>query len=165
MNKEKPYRQGIGIILLNKQGLVFAGCRADRAEDAWQLPQGGMEPDESRVTAAFRELKEEIGCDNAEVIVELQTITHYDYPLEAQETKRGRKYRGQEHRWVLMRFVGDDAEIDLGKSHGEFRDWKWMAPRELLNQVVSFRYPAYEAVFQETLSMLHRWHDDGKSRN
>jgi len=149
MSGEKPYRQGVGIVLLNKDGLVFVGCRADREEEAWQLPQGGMEPGESPVSAAFRELREEIGCDKAKLITELQTVTRYDFPPEAADTKRGRLYRGQEHHWVVMRFIGVDADIDLAKSEGEFRAWRWMISEEIIRMAVAFRRPAYKAIFRE----------------
>lgn len=149
MSGEKPYRQGVGIVLLNKDGLVFAGCRADRKEEAWQLPQGGMEPGENPIPAAFRELREEVGCDKAEVIGLLRIKTHYNFPPGAADTERGRLYRGQEHRWVIMRFTGEDADIDLGKSEGEFRAWRWMMPADVIRMAVAFRRPAYEAVFQE----------------
>lgn len=149
MSQDKPYRQGVGIVLLNKDGLVFAGCRADREEEAWQLPQGGMEPGESPASAAFRELREEIGCDKADVVAVLQTVTRYDYPPEAADTERGRQYRGQEHHWVGMRFTGQDTDIDLAKSEGEFRAWRWMTPEEVMERAVWFRRPTYQAVFAE----------------
>ena len=156
MSEDKPYRQGVGIVLLNNEGLVFAGCRADREEEAWQLPQGGREPGESPVAAACRELNEEIGCDKAKVLAELRTVTRYDFPAEAAETERGRLYRGQEHHWVAMRFIGQDTDIDLAKSEGEFRAWRWMAPTEIEMSAVLFRRPAYVAVFAEVTRLVQK---------
>lgn len=149
MSQDKPYRQGVGIVLLNSEGLVFAGCRADREEEAWQLPQGGMEPGESPICAAFRELREEIGCDMAEVIDQLRTVTRYDFPPEAVDTERGRQYCGQEHHWVVMRFTGLDTDIDLAKSEGEFRAWRWLSPQEVVTRVAAFKRSGYVAVFEE----------------
>lgn len=149
MSQDKPYRQGVGIVLLNRDGLVFAGCRADREEEAWQLPQGGMEPGESPASAACRELREEIGTDKAEVVTVLPTMTRYDYPPEAADTERGRLYRGQEHRWVVLRFTGQDADIDLAKSEGEFRAWRWMTPEEVVERAATFKRPGYAAMFEE----------------
>lgn len=149
MSQDKPYRQGVGIVLLNNEGRVFAGCRADREEEAWQLPQGGMEAGESPTSAACRELGEEIGTDKAEVVAVLQTVTRYDYPPEASDTERGRLYRGQEHRWVVMRFTGVDTDIDLAKSEGEFRAWRWLSPQEVVTRVAAFKRSGYVAVFEE----------------
>ncbi|TAN59066.1 MAG: RNA pyrophosphohydrolase [Rhodospirillales bacterium] len=149
MSQDKPYRQGVGIVLLNQDGLVFAGCRADREEEAWQLPQGGVEPGESLDSAACRELNEEIGTDKSEVVAVLQMVTRYDYPPEAADTERGRQYRGQEHHWVVMRFTGQDADIDLAKSEGEFRAWRWLSPQEVVTRVAAFKRSGYVAVFEE----------------
>lgn len=155
MSRTKPYRQGVGIVLLNKDGLVFAGCRADREQEAWQLPQGGMEPGESVVSAAFRELREEAGCDKAEVLAELRIVTHYDYPPEAADTARSRLFRGQEHRWVAMRFTGEDRNINLACSEGEFRAWRWMVPQEIIGHAAGFKRHAYEAVFEEVRTAIN----------
>ncbi len=149
MSEDRPYRRGVGVVLLNKDGLVFAGCRADREEEAWQLPQGGMESGERPISAAFRELREEIGCDKAEVIDQLRVVTRYDFPPEAADTERGSLYRGQEHRWVVMRFLGEDGNIDLSRSEAEFRAWRWLPWQEVVERAVAFKRSGYAKVFEE----------------
>ena len=156
MTIAKPHRQGVGIVLRNHAGLVFTGCRADCSGEVWQLPQGGMEPGETASVAAFRELREETGCAAADLVAELPVVTRYDFPPEIADSGRRRHFRGQEHRWVLMRLTGTDGDIDLTKSEGEFRAWRWAPPALVIAGAVSFKRAAYEAVFN-SLNEVFPW--------
>ena len=151
MSKEKPlYRPCVGIMLLNGEGKVWVGKRLDMPADwpAWQMPQGGIDGDEAPMQAALRELYEETGTDKAEIIAETGGWLRYDLPDEIRTGWR-RKFRGQEQKWFLMRFLGDDTDIDLGRHEAEFDAWKWVVPAELPNLVVEFKRAVYVALIEE----------------
>ena len=147
--EDRPYRPCVGILLLNRDGRVFVGNRADVDGDHWQMPQGGIDPDESPREAALRELAEEIGTDKAEIIAEADEWLNYDLPADlAAATWRGR-YRGQTQRWFAMRFTGRDDDIDLARAHGEFVEWRWVEIDALPAMIVDFKRPVYEAVVEK----------------
>lgn len=146
--RDKPYRPCVGIMLLNRDGRVFVGNRADMQGDHWQMPQGGIDPGESPRDAALRELTEEIGTDKAEIVAESEDWLNYDLPDEFASAWNGR-YRGQTQRWFAMRFTGDDSDIDLAASHGEFSDWRWVEIDALPQMVIGFKRRVYEAVVRE----------------
>ena len=152
---ERPYRRGVGIMLLNRDNLVFAARRLDMAIEAWQMPQGGIDADEAPRAAAIRELKEEIGTDDAEILGESRAWLSYDLPAELAATAWGGRYRGQRQKWFAMRFRGRDRDIDLDAAgHAEFSDWHWMAPDEVARGIVVFKRPLYDAVFEEFATIL-----------
>ena len=138
-NKNEKYRKGVGIMLLNSSGAVLVARRSNPAEEGWQMPQGGIDDREDPRAAAFRELKEEIGTDNAEIIEEGRDWLHYDFPEEVRLRTRNGRWIGQRQKWFVMRFKGDDSEIDLRTSHPEFANWKWVGVQELPSLVVSFK--------------------------
>ena len=142
-------------MLLNSDNLVFTARRVDTAVPAWQMPQGGIAGAETPRAAAMRELKEEIGTNNADIVAESCGWLKYDFPEKlAAMTWRGR-YHGQTQIWFAMRFRGEDQDIDLNTSeHAEFSDWRWMAPVEVLEEIVDFKKPLYEAVFKEFEAIL-----------
>ena len=145
------YRPGVGIMLLNGEGLVFVGRRIDMPAGlaAWQMPQGGIDPGETARQAALRELKEEIGTDQAEILAESALWHHYDLPAEiAQRMWRGR-YRGQRQKWFAMRFTGSDADIDPATEHPEFDVWEWVEPHRLPELIVPFKRQIYLDVLAE----------------
>jgi putative (di)nucleoside polyphosphate hydrolase len=152
-------RRGVGIMLVNNDGQVFAGQRIDVTVDAWQMPQGGIEDGESPRTAALRELHEEIGTSNADVIVATEAWLHYELPTELLERLPQSAWRGQKQKWFLMRFRGTDAEINVATEHPEFSKWKWIPPRQLLDLIVPFKRELYQHVLQEFSSYL----SDGRS--
>jgi putative (di)nucleoside polyphosphate hydrolase len=116
---------------------------------AWQMPQGGIDADESPTQAAVRELYEETGTDKAEIVAESRDWLHYDLPASiATTTWRGR-FRGQRQKWFVMRFVGEDADIDLGRHKPEFDAWKWVEPRQLPELIVDFKRAMYLALLDE----------------
>lgn len=145
-----PYRPCVGIVLRNPAGRVFAGQRTDSSAPAWQMPQGGIDRGESPGDAALRELGEETGLlpDAVTVVAETPGWLRYDLPRDLVPKIWKGRYRGQEQRWFLMDFQGADADIDLASHHAEFSRWKWIAPDDLLANIVSFKRDTYRAVFE-----------------
>ncbi len=145
----KPYRPGVGIMLIGDAGRVFAGRRLD-SPDAWQMPQGGIDPGESPRAAALRELVEEIGTDRAEILAESRDWLTYDLPPEIAAKVWGGRFRGQRQKWFAMRFTGADADIAIDSSaQPEFDAWRWMSAAELLAAIVPFKRALYAAVIDE----------------
>jgi len=142
------YRRGVGIMLLNHQNEVFVGQRADAQGDAWQMPQGGIDDDEQPREAAFRELKEEIGTDKAQIIAESKTWLRYDLPPDLRQRWNNR-WRGQQQKWFVMRFQGVDADINVATEHPEFSAWKWVSIERLPDLIVSFKRQLYLDLLQE----------------
>lgn len=155
-HRDKPYRPCVGIVLLNRDGRVFVGNRADVEGDHWQMPQGGIDPGESPGDAARRELAEEIGTDKAEIIAESADWLDYDLPAKFASTAWNGRYRGQTQRWFAMRFTGSDSDIDLAASHGEFIEWRWVEIETLPEMVIGFKRPVYEAVVREFRPIVAR---------
>ncbi len=146
-----PYRPNVGLMVVNPVGHVFAGQRLDRNSDAWQMPQGGIDKGEQPLAAAMRELGEETGiaANMVEVLTHSVDWLRYDFPVElAAQLWRG-GYRGQEQRWYLLRYLGDDAQINIATEEPEFSTWRWMEPNELLNNIVPFKRDIYKSVFRE----------------
>jgi putative (di)nucleoside polyphosphate hydrolase len=146
-----PYRPCAGVMLLNREGLVFVGQRADSAADAWQMPQGGIDPGEEPEQAAFRELEEETGVRRglAEIIARSKGEHLYDLPPELMGKMWGGKYRGQSQHWFLMRFSGEDSDVNIATKHQEFRAWRWSKPSDLEALIVPFKRKLYRGVVSE----------------
>ena len=136
------YRRGVGIMLLNMHSQVLVGKRADTGGDAWQMPQGGIDPGEEPRAAALRELKEEIGTNNAQIIAESKVWLRYELPPDLRTRWDGR-WHGQQQKWFVMRFLGSDADINLASDHPEFSAWKWVSVEELPGLIVSFKRQLY----------------------
>jgi putative (di)nucleoside polyphosphate hydrolase len=143
---ERPYREGVGIVLLNPHGQVFVAQRIDSAEPAWQMPQGGIDPGEDPRATALRELEEEIGTNAADSIAETDGWLTYDLPAGIADAIWKGRFRGQRQKWFLMRFTGIDADIDIATSHPEFSAWRWADFESLPALIVPFKRPLYEAV-------------------
>lgn len=140
------YRPCVGIALFNQGGKVFVGERID-TPDAWQMPQGGIDPDEDLEIAAFRELKEEIGTDNASLLKIMDKKIRYDLPQNLSETLWGGKYKGQEQTWIAMRFNGVDRDIKLdADKRPEFSQWQWVDLQNTINLIVPFKRKTYEII-------------------
>ncbi len=144
--RDLPYRRGVGMMLLNADGLVFVARRAGMNDLYWQMPQGGIDAGESPRQAALRELEEEIGTNRAEIVAEAPGWIDYDLPAEVARRAWGGAYRGQTHKWFVLRFTGRDRDIDLVSDHQEFDAWKWVAMATLPRLVVPFKRAAYEKV-------------------
>ncbi len=152
-----PYRPCAGILLVNRVGQVFVGQRIDTALEAWQMPQGGIDPGEEARAAAIRELGEETGItpELVELVAEAPEPLTYDLPPELIGQAWKGRYRGQRQWWFLFRFTGSDARIDLATPHPEFRAWRWAAPAELPALAVPFKRRLYAdvlAAFADHLS-------------
>ena len=145
------YRLGVGVMLLNRNGLVFVAKRIDMPGEAWQMPQGGVDKDEKPRQAAFRELKEETGTDKAEIIAETRGWLTYDLPPEVlDKISWGKRYRGQKQKWFAMRFTGKDGDIDLeAHKHPEFSEWRWAPVDSLVPLIVPFKRDLYQQVVAE----------------
>jgi len=151
-----PYRRGVGIALINRKGQVFVAERID-TPGAWQMPQGGLDRGERPRAAALRELKEETGIADVEVIAATPRWLRYDLPADLIGKVWKGKYRGQEQKWYLMRFLGRDRDIDLAAHHAEFARWKWLRFERLPQVIVGFKRPIYEkvvAAFQPQIQAL-----------
>jgi len=150
MPGKQGYRSAVGIMLLNQAGQVFVARRIDMPTvAAWQMPQGGIDPGETPRQAAFRELREEIGTDKAEILGESRVWLKYDLPAELGRGVWGGRYRGQRQKWFAMRFTGDDADIDLATDHPEFDAWKWVPPEQLPEVIVPFKRQLYVNILAE----------------
>lgn len=143
-----PYRPCVGVVLINSQGLIFAGQRVDSTVPAWQMPQGGIDDGEKPRIAALRELWEETGVteDLVEIIEKAPDWVTYDLPPELLGKVWGGKYRGQRQRWFLYRFTGRDDQIDIATEHPEFSEWRWVTADEMLKAIVPFKRTVYDKV-------------------
>ena len=146
-----PYRPCVGVMLANAEGHVFTGQRIDTSQPAWQMPQGGIDAGEDARTAALRELLEETGVTPDLVRVEAETAgwVRYDLPHDLAARMWKGRFRGQEQKWFLMRFEGQDAQIDIATAHPEFSQWRWLPPAELVRNIVPFKREVYTAVLAE----------------
>lgn len=146
-----PYRPCVGVMLMNAAGDVFVGQRNDRHAEAWQMPQGGVDKGEDPRDAALRELREETGvtADLVRVLAETQGWLPYDLPHDIVPHIWKGRYRGQEQKWFLMRFLGTDDQVDIQTEHPEFTTWRWQPVEQLVEKIVPFKRAVYERVLAE----------------
>lgn len=146
-----PYRPCVGIMLLNKDGRVFVGQRFDSRYNAWQMPQGGVDEGEDVEAAAIRELAEETGIAShlVEVIARTMGEHFYDLPEDLMGKMWNGAYRGQRQTWFLMRFLGDDVDVNIATDIPEFATWRWTAPDTLVDLIVPFKKELYANVVTE----------------
>ncbi|HWJ69673.1 MAG TPA: RNA pyrophosphohydrolase [Sphingobium sp.] len=152
-----PYRPCVGIMLANRHGTIFVGQRIDAKEgDAWQMPQGGIDAGETPEAALIRELGEETGIAPhlVDVIARSAHEHLYDLPDELIGKLWGGKYRGQAQRWFLVRFKGEDSDINIATQHAEFDAWRWADADELVDLIVPFKRPVYREVVREFRDLL-----------
>jgi len=145
-HEDLPYRPCVGVMLLNREGLVFVGKRIDQTMEGWQMPQGGIDGGETPLEAAYRELEEEIGTRKADYLREHNDWLTYDLPPHLLGVALHGRYRGQRQKWIAMRFVGDDADINIATAHPEFAHWKWLAIEALPRLIVPFKRDTYARV-------------------
>ena len=152
MTNEGKYRRGVGVMLLNRQGKVFVGARIDNTDEAWQMPQGGIDKGEDDPwLAALRELEEETGIKPhlVERIAQCRERLKYDLPKELRSKLWGGKWKGQDQNWYLARFLGRDSDIDIATKHPEFREWKWIEPARLPELIVPFKRELYRQLLHQ----------------
>ncbi len=145
-HSDLPYRLGVGIMLINRDGHVFVGRRIDQTVEGWQMPQSGIDDGESPEAAALRELKEEVGTDKAEIIRSLDEWFAYDLPAHLVGVALHGKYRGQKQKWFALRFLGSDKDINLTAHEPEFATWRWAPMDDLLALIVPFKRDTYKKV-------------------
>jgi putative (di)nucleoside polyphosphate hydrolase len=146
VHSDLPYRPAVGIMLINQGGLIFAGRRVDQTVEGWQMPQGGIDGDETPAEAALRELKEEVGTDKAVILRELNEWLTYDLPAHLVGVALHGRFRGQKQKWLAMRFTGKPGDIDLKTEHPEFAAYKWLKIDELPKLIVPFKRELYVKV-------------------
>ncbi len=151
---QKPYRESVGMMVLNADGKILCGRRIDNDVEAWQMPQGGIERGENPQIAAMRELMEEMGTNNVEIIAEAKDWHYYDLPEHLASRLWNGRYAGQMQKWFLMRFLGTDADINIETPHPEFGEWGWKTPQDLPELIVDFKKELYEQVLAEFSSHL-----------
>ena len=157
MNKkfsQLPLRSGVGIIVLNKDNKVFVAKRIDNPMNFWQMPQGGIDGDENFLKAAYRELEEETSIKSVELIKEIDGTITYELPDHLLGIIWKGKYRGQKQKWFLMRFTGDDSEINIATKKPEFLDWKWICIEDLPKIAVNFKLDVYKILEKEVTKIL-----------
>ena len=154
-NAELPLRIGVGIILLNHENKVFVGKRIDNPNNYWQLPQGGVDKNETLYTAALRELKEETSIVSVKLIKEIQDKFTYILPDYLIGIIWKGKFKGQKQKWFVMRFVGKETEINIKTKKPEFLDWKWIDLEDLPKLAVSFKLHVYKAIRHELSKILN----------
>ena len=156
MTNGDRYRRGVGVMLLNSEGKVFVGARIDNTDEAWQMPQGGIDKGEKPWATAKRELEEETGIAPhlVERIAECPERMKYDLPKELQGKLWGGKWRGQDQDWFLARFLGEDSDVNIETEDPEFREWKWIEPAQLPDLIVPFKRKLYESVLDEFLPFI-----------
>lgn len=152
----RPYRPAVGIMLLDQTGRVFVGQRRDTTLEAWQMPQGGIDPGETPEAAAWRELGEEVGTNDADLLATATRWLDYDLPSDLQVKLWGGRFRGQRQLWFAMRFRGRDTDIAIDTAEPEFRAWRWADAVELPALAVPFKRALYEAVLAEFAFLLSR---------
>ena len=154
-SKNLPLRLGVGIVLLNSDNKVFVGKRIDNPVNFWQLPQGGVDKNEDLLSAANRELKEETGVESVKLIKEIDNWLTYELPKNLLGKIWKGKYRGQKQKWFVMRFVGNEEEINIKTKNAEFKDWKWIDINQLLDVVVRFKFDVYKFIVKELNILLN----------
>ena len=156
MNKLKlPMRDGVGVIILNKKNEVFVGKRKDNPIDKWQMPQGGIDKNETPYKAMKRELFEETSIKNIEVLKEIEKWLEYELPPNLLGKIWKGKFRGQKQKWFIVKFTGSDDEINLNTKHPEFIEWRWIDYRLLPDVIVDFKKKVYESLKTELRNFIN----------
>ena len=148
--KNLPLRNGVGIVVLNNENKVF-----DNPKNFWQMPQGGVDKDENYYEAALRELKEETSIISVELIQEIDKKFTYILPDHLIGIIWKGKFKGQTQKWFVMRFIGNESEININTKHPEFLDWKWINLDDLPEIAVNFKLDVYKNVKHEVKKILN----------
>ena len=153
--EDLPLRIGVGIVVLNKQNKIFVAKRIDNPKNFWQMPQGGIDIGESFLNAAYRELDEETSIKSIELIKELDGTTTYELPDHLLGVIWKGKYKGQKQKWFLMRFTGEEKEIDSKTKNPEFLDWKWIELDQITKYVVDFKLHVYKELKEKVKKIIN----------
>ncbi|MDB9870233.1 RNA pyrophosphohydrolase [Alphaproteobacteria bacterium] len=157
---KRPYRSCVGLMVFNKIGQVFCGQRLGNKAEAWQLPQGGIDEEETPIEAGFRELKEETSIVNVEFVSEYPEWLNYDIPLPLANDLWEGKFRGQTQRWLLFSFTGIDNEININTSHPEFKNWEWINPTQLPLKAISFKQEIYSKINKAFIPIINNFNSN-----
>ena len=150
-----PYRNGVGIVVLNHENKVFVAKRIDNPKNFWQMPQGGVDEGEDLLNAAYRELKEETSIFNVKLIKEIEDWTQYDLPSKLIGIIWKGRYKGQKQKWFIFKFLGKDTEINIKTKNPEFLDWKWIEVGKITEIVVDFKKEVYQKVEKEIKKIIN----------
>ena len=153
--KNLPLRNGVGIIVLNKDNKIFVAKRIDNPKNFWQMPQGGVDEGEDFLSAAFRELEEETSIKKVKLIKEIDEETTYLLPKHLLGIIWKGKYKGQKQKWFLMKYLGNDNEININTKKPEFLDWKWIELDKITDVVVDFKLEVYKIIQKKIRSILN----------
>ena len=149
------YRNGVGIFLLNKNKKLWVGKRIDSDSKFWQMPQGGIDTGEKEDDAMKRELKEEIGINNVNILMKSEDWFQYDLPQELMKSIWKGKYKGQRQKWYACEIVDDDNKINLNYHKPEFSEWKWIEPRLAIDLVIPFKKSMYEKILDTFIDLYY----------
>ena len=152
---ELPLRNGVGIVVLNRNNKVFVAKRIDNPKNFWQMPQGGVDKGENFLRAAYRELEEETSIKSVELINELEGTITYELPDRLLGIIWKGKYRGQKQKWFVMRFTGSDSEININTKNPEFLEWKWIEIDKITESVVDFKLHVYKELKEKVKKIIN----------
>ena len=153
-HKDLPLRTGVGIVVLNKKNQVFLAKRIDNPKNFWQMPQGGVDNGEEFYEAAIRELEEETSIKTVSLIKEIDGLTTYLLPNHLVGIIWKGRYKGQKQKWFVVRFDGDEKEINIHTKHPEFLDWKWVNIENLTDEIVDFKIHVYKKIQEELKKII-----------
>ena len=153
--KNLPLRNGVGIIVLNNENKILVAKRIDNSKNFWQMPQGGVDEGEDFLSAAYRELEEETSIKNVELVKELDGMLTYELPTHLLGKIWKGKYRGQKQKWFIMRFLGNDDDINLKTDKPEFLDWKWIDLNMITEVVVDFKKHVYNELKEKINKIIN----------
>ena len=153
--KHLPLRNGVGIVVLNKNNKVFVAKRIDNPKNFWQMPQGGVDDGEDFLIAAYRELKEETSINNVELIQEIDGTMIYELPNHLLGIIWKGKYKGQKQKWFLMRYLGNDNDINIKTEKPEFLEWKWIDIDKITDVVVDFKLHVYKELKEKIKKIIN----------
>ena len=153
--KDLPLRNGVGMVVLNSKNKIFVAKRIDNPKNFWQMPQGGVDKDENYYEAALRELKEETSIVSVKLVKEIEKKLTYILPDHLLGIIWKGKFKGQTQKWFIMRFEGDESEINIKTKHPEFLDWKWIDVKDLTTKVVDFKLHVYEEIQKEVEKVIN----------
>ena len=149
-----PLRDGVGIVVLNKSNKIFVGKRIDNPKNFWQMPQGGVDEGEDYLKAALRELKEETSINSISLVKEIDGFISYNLPSNLLGIIWKGKYKGQKQKWFIMKFTGQDSEININTKKPEFLDWRWADLETITDTVVDFKLKVYKKLIIEVKKII-----------